>query len=186
VTETVNRHMSMDEILEQLSAKGRDPDAGADQFRALKMLASMDTASVAINPPMSQEELVARVARILRGVGMHVCQLAHHQAFPKNKHSFEAPVLDSQDLTEKDREDAAKVRTLKLLYRKFPEVKRPGFPPGYPAGKGLVAQQAWCQNAALKAMIDRRQREALAQVQQETPSDVIADAAEEAVPTAQE
>jgi hypothetical protein len=169
-------HLTLDEIMGMVTEIAKDPDAGADRFRALKMLATTDTATVSIPPPMTQEELVARTSRILHGVGLHIAQLSFHQAFKTTKASpFDAPVLDSKDLTSEDREMAAKVRTLKSLYKKFPEVKRPGFPPGYPAGRGMVAQQAWCQNAALKAMIDRKQAEAVARAKQETASDVIAD-----------
>lgn len=168
--------LSMDEILAIVTEIARDPESGADRFRALKMLATTGDSNAAISPPLSHDELVARVARVIHGVGLHIAQLAFHQAFPTTKaNPLDSPQLDTGDLTEAEREMCAKVRTLKVLYRKFPEVKRNGFPPGYPVGKGLIAQTAFCQNMAIKAMVDRKQKQHLERAKEASASDVIAD-----------
>ena len=52
------------------------------------------------------------------------------------------------------------IKTLKRLYNAFPETKRPGYPPGYPAGKGIAVQTEWCQRAAAKIILDREQKRA--------------------------
>lgn len=152
--------LSLDEILTMVSEIARDPGAGADRFRALKMLATTESQQAVLTEPLSQPEIIQRASRILRGIGIHASQLSFQQAFPKTKATpFQPPRLEYGDLSDEEREAASHVRTLKGLYKKFPEIKRPGFPPGYPVGKSHIQQQAWCQNAALKAMVDRKQAE---------------------------
>lgn len=152
--------LSIDEILTMVSEIARDPGAGADRFRALKMLATTETQQAVLTEPLSQPEIIQRASRILRGIGIHASQLSFQQAFPKSKATpFQPPKLEYGDLTEQEREECSHVRTLKGLYKKFPEIKRPGFPPGFPVGKSHIQQQAWCQNAALKAMVDNKQSE---------------------------
>ena len=58
------RRLTMDEIMEGISAVAQDPDAGAQRLRALQMLRAEDTSTV--NPaPRSDDEIENRL-RIAR------------------------------------------------------------------------------------------------------------------------
>lgn len=150
--------LSLEEALGLISDIARHGE-GADRLRALKEIRVMaqETGSVTLPDPMSDAEVIERIARLLKSAGPTTAQLAYKKAFP---HSQKSVVTATPKVTagalEIDRDKLPK--TLKQLYRKFPEVKRPGFPPGYPRGQGLMAAKRWCEETAIKLLIDREQQ----------------------------
>lgn len=151
------KRLSVDEILDLLSSMARDADAGADRFRALKMLASQEGATVTLPPPMLEGEVVDRIARVMKGAGATLTQLAYRRAFPdapRAKLSGKRPTY--HEITDDMRERARAITSLKLLNQEFPEAKMVrGIPKGYPSGRSLVVKAEWCQEQALKLFAER-------------------------------
>lgn len=73
--------MTIDEILEELSKIGREGE-GADRFRALKALSGMSGAQIALPEPLSDDEIVDRLFRLLAGAGKTNADRAMKKAFP--------------------------------------------------------------------------------------------------------
>jgi len=154
----IKKKLSIDDIQSLVTEIAQDPESGADRFRALKMLASQNSSSIMLPDPMENGELVERLARLQRAAGIDICQLSYQRAFPQAVDSVaSAPKLGIDDLPAEIMEQVKKVRSLKSLYRWFPEIKRPGFPPGYPAGRGAALQLEWLRRYAGKILLDREQ-----------------------------
>lgn len=152
------KRMTLDEVMASVTEIAQDADAGADRFRALKMLASQNTAAAVLPDPMQNGELIDRLARLMKGAGVDICQLAYQRAFPQAVDSVaSAPKLQMADLPPEIMAQVQKVRSIKSLYRYFPEIKRPGFPPGYPVGRGAALQLEWLRRYAGKILLDREQ-----------------------------
>lgn len=162
MTEPRAKRMTLDEIFEEIETFAKDPDAGADKFRALKMLAGMEIgASNAIPPPMEPREITDHLIRLMKPAGSDLCRNAYIAAFPRSKSNLDRPYriklnesaadlgIDMNDMP----------RTLKQLYKRYPEVKRGGFPPGFPVGRGPMIQQEWCRQQGFKIERERKQAE---------------------------
>lgn len=154
----LRKKKTMDEIMSDVTEIADDKEAGADRFRALKMLAAQNVAAAVLPDPMENHELVERLARLMKAAGIDICQLAYQRAFPAAVDTVAtAPKLGLSDLPPEIIEQVQKVRSLKTYYKYFPEVKRHGFPPGYPAGRGHELQIEWLRRAAGKILLDREQ-----------------------------
>ena len=153
MSETKVAPLTLDEIIELISDVARNGE-GPDRFRALKHLTSLNSATAALPDPMPDVDLIDRLARLMKAVGTELTQKAYNRAFPNRGRSLAqaVPKFRQQDLLV-DRNTLPK--SLKQLYKKFPEIKRHGFPPGFPAGRGLAMQQEWCQDRAMKILVDR-------------------------------
>lgn len=158
----VKKRLSLDEILDRVSEIAQS-ESGPDGFRALKMLASMEQATVVIPPPLEDWEVVDRMMRLMHGAGPQLTQAAYARAFPKiAKKVLEEKRADLSKATREQRAEAHKITSLKLLNRKYPECKVKGTPKGYPQ-RGSVAQKVrWCQDTALKIMLEREEEARLA------------------------
>ena len=150
----VSSIVTVDEALAALSAIARDESAGADRMRALHLLMKTSTGEVVLPDPMTRGERIDRAARILRGLGVKDGRMAYLKAFPRrlSANSLSKHPMSSEEL----RIDTANLpRTLKQFYKRYPEAKRPGFPKGYPVGKGMLEQQAFIKEASVKIEVDR-------------------------------
>jgi hypothetical protein len=143
--------ITFDEAMEQISDVARNGE-GPDKFRALKVVLAQQGSNVTLPNPLSLEEVIERLARLMRGVGPTNCQWAYRKAFPASKKDIEEamPRVSTFEMGSIEKDDLPK--SLKQLYRRFPETKRPGYPPSYPAQGGMEAQVAWCQRKALEIL----------------------------------
>jgi hypothetical protein len=152
--------LTIDEINSMLTEIAKDPDSGADRFRALKMLSSGNAATVTLPEPLDPKEVTERLTRMIQCAGPTIAQVAFKRAFPTKKKSItDTPKIYTDDLPPRLMEKVKTITSLKLLYKHFPESKRNGVPKGYPVGRGLFAQQAWIQRAAVKLILDRENAE---------------------------
>lgn len=152
--------ITIDEIHAMLTQIARDPEAGAERFRALKMLTESGTTVVALPEPMNADEVIDRVVRMMCAVGPDLCRLAYSQAFRNHRAGIHAATkLTVEDLPPEQKAKVRHITSLKILYRDFPEIKPPtgGVPRGYPTGRGLAAQRAWMQRCAARILLDREQ-----------------------------
>lgn len=148
--------LSLDEIMAMVTDIARDPDSGPDRFRALKMLASANTSAAVLPEPMEPGEIVDRLSRLMKGYGRDHTQAAYHRAFPRvSSAAYTAPKYGLSDFPPEVVARVQKVRSLKSLYRHYPEIKRPGFPPGYPVKRGPAVVTDWCRSIAAKCELDR-------------------------------
>lgn len=155
--EPKRKSRTMDEIKADIEAISQDPEH-RDQFKALRMLAMEQSSSVALPPPMEEHEMIERFARLMKPAGYSVVQIAYKRAFPNRKPIEEVePRFRETQLPDEDKLIIQRSRSLKSLYRLFPEIKKPGIPAGYPRGKGLDMQQQWCRDQATKILLDRQQ-----------------------------
>jgi len=149
---------SMDDILADIDAISSDPEH-RDQFKALKMLASTKSSAVVLQPPLEDGEIVDRLVRVMKPAGPNLCQMAYRRAFRLNRDSIaDMPHVGFEHLPVESQDIIAKVRSLKSLYRQFPEIKRPGVPAGFPTGKGMHVQSEWCKQQAAKILLDREKK----------------------------
>lgn len=73
--------MSVDEIMDELSRLGRTGD-GVEKFRAIKLLSSMSGTQATLPEPLSDDEIVDRLFRLLAGAGKTNADRAMKKAFP--------------------------------------------------------------------------------------------------------
>ena len=148
--------ITFDEAMALISDIARNGE-GPDKFRALKVAMSQQSGGITLPDPMSADEVVERLSRLMRGVGPANCQWAYRKAFPAaKKEIFESKVMvRNSDLNAEDIKKLPK--SLKQLYKQFPETKRSGQPPGYPTRGGLEAQVQWCQEKAIEILRTRKQ-----------------------------
>jgi hypothetical protein len=148
--------MTMEEIDAALTEMGRDPEAGADRFRALKMLKVDAAASVIRTEELEDGEIVKRFIRLFQAAGQDIPRIAYRKAFQTKLGDIsDAPVLDLGVIPEEIMLKARKISSLKMLYKEFPEIKRPGTPRGYPAARGPAVQLEWIRRAAEKLYMDK-------------------------------
>lgn len=152
------KHITLDEALGIISDIARGGE-GADQMRALKLVMSQESGASHLPAPLTDAEVLERLARILRAAGPTACQLAYRKAFPsaqKRIHDASARVTaaDVAPVDERSLPD-----TLKQLYRAFPEIKprTGGIPKGYPLKSGMAVRKQWCHREARKMILDREQ-----------------------------
>ena len=154
-------HLSMDEIRDMLAAMARDEEGGPDRFRAIRMLTSMDAGSVTLPEPLAPDEIVQRMVRLMKGYGNEIIRVAYRRAFPQARLDVSTVTKIMMDeLPAELREKALKIRTVRRLYREFPEIKRGSTPPGYPRGRGVAVQTEWLQRMAARMYLDREQMKA--------------------------
>ena len=149
--------ITFDEAMGLISDIARNGE-GPDKFRALKVAMDQQSGGVALPPPMSAEEVVERLTRIMRASGKGNCQIAYRKAFVGTRTSIgdAMPDLALADITPFEKN--ALPRTLRQLYKQFPSIKpRGGVPKGYPMRSGLETQTEWVQCKAVEIMRDREQ-----------------------------
>ena len=149
---------TLDEIIEIVSDIARNPD-DRDRLRALKLLTTLNSSVAAIPPPLTDDDVVDRMVRLMKGAGAKLCRKAYRKAYPL---SLRAPNFDPEEMKDLDIFTKGKIqhlKTLKQFNRMFPETVKGGVPPGYPVGAGPEAQAEWVQRAATKIFIERRRRE---------------------------
>jgi len=146
--------MDFEQVLESISAIAKDP-SHKQHFNALKMLAGMNSAAAALPEPLDDRDIQKRLARLMQSAGKVGTRLAYHKAFPLSGEPTKSVTLTEDDI---NIEPSTLPRTLKTLYKRYPWLKRPGFPRGYPAGKGLAAQEDWVRTQAMQAEIHLRQK----------------------------
>lgn len=150
------RRLSIDEIMEAVTEIAQDAEAGADRFRALKMLASTESATVVLPEPMLESEMRLRLSRLMIGCGPRMTQLAYSDAWPNHKGGVPGQKsMPYADAAPELRNFAKRITSLPLLYKHFPESKRAGVPKGYPSGRSNAVKMAWCQDEALKLLVER-------------------------------
>jgi len=155
---TTKLGLSLDEIMAMVTDIAKDPESGADRFRALKMLASTNTAAAVLPDPMNEGEIVERLARLMRAAGRDLAQVSYQKAFPRvSSKPYIATRFKLDDIPPEVQLRVERIRTLRALYKNYPEVKRPGFPPGYPLKRGLGVISEWCRRVAAKCELDRMQ-----------------------------
>lgn len=148
--------MSMDELVSIAEEVARTGE-GAEKFRAIKMLTSMNTTQAAIAEPLTTDEMMERVSRIMKGVGILNTQLCYRMAFPSTRYDIDH-VLNTQSRTDfldeelprELKEKASKIFSLRKLYREFPQTKQPGIPKGFPVHQSIAAQKEWVRRQALR------------------------------------
>jgi hypothetical protein len=153
--------MSMDEILAEVDAIAKDP-GDRDRFKALKMLASAQSSSIVLPEPSTPEERIQRLARIMKPAGLGEVHSAYTVAFPGKRGIIEDALRpDEVELPAELHERAQRCTSLGLLYREFPELKRPGIPRGFPRGRGSLIQRQWCQTQAAMYLLELEKKKAI-------------------------
>jgi hypothetical protein len=150
--------LSLDAVIGIVTEIAQDPES-RDRLRALKLLTSLNSSSAAIPPPLTDEDVIARMRRLMKAAGSRLCLKAYRQAYPLVRRT---PVFDKQEMEELGifmRGKIEKLKSLKQLYRMFPEIKRSGVPTTYPVGAGPEVQMEWIQKTATKILMERRRKE---------------------------
>lgn len=148
--------MTFEEARERISEFARNGE-GPDQFRALKMVMGLEGSGTGLPDPLTDHDVLDRLARLIRAVGPTGSQIAYRRAFPNTKRTIDAsaPKITEADAAPIDKTKLPK--NLRELYRMFPEIKKPGIPVGFPIRSGLEAQKKWCNDAAVRMILDREQ-----------------------------
>lgn len=146
-----SRRMTMDDIIDAVTDVAKESE-GADRFRALKMLASMDSGTAVLPDPMSSEEAITRLARLMKIPGRDIAVLAFQRAFPHARKRDQKPEITDDMIPEEWQRKLPRIKSLKALYRAFPAIKRSGMPVGYPKGRGLLVQTEWVQRKAMQIL----------------------------------
>ena len=155
--EGAGRPRTMDDVMAEIESIAFSVEGGADKMRALKILKDQQEASVFLPEPLGNVEKMQRLARLMRAAGSEFTREAWKYAFPTIRvYIDEIMKIDEVDLEREDHDLVARVHGLRSLYRLFPELKRSGYPSGFPAGRGKAVQKLWCQQQAIKALRDRR------------------------------
>lgn len=149
--------VTLDEVDEILSRIARDSD-GAQQIRALNMLRAKDSGVSRLPEPLSDAEVIDNLSRLIRAAGPTASMLAYRKAFPRAQRplNHSAPKVTEQDIGGIDK--AALPKTLRALYKMFPEIKRGGIPKGYPVHSGMAVQTEWVKKQAIRMLLDKEQR----------------------------
>lgn len=148
--------LTLEEIESGLAELARTGE-GAQRTQAYRLLLGLSGSSVTLPEPLNETECIDRLARMMRSQGRDRVQKAWRKAWPTGVMAIET--VHKQDDFELDDDDRAlveKVQGLKTLYRFFPEIRRSGFPPGYPQRRGKAVQKVWAQGEAIKILIDRK------------------------------
>lgn len=147
---------TIDEITQEIERIAFDPDAeGPAKLRALRLL-QQDQGGVAISlpPPLTEEQMINRLGRVMKGCGTAICQRAYARTFPKAGTRIDAQVLFAlSDVPEALRAQVSKIKTLWQLNQRFPNEKIPGVPKGYPMSAGALAKEAFVQRLAMERLL---------------------------------
>ena len=153
----IPKPLGLDEAIGLISDIARHGE-GAERFRALKEIRAMaqEAGDTTLPDPLTDQEVIERLGRLMKAAGPTACQFAYRAAFPATQRPLKvtAPKVVLNDILV-DRSTLPV--NLKQLYRMFPEIKRSGQPQGYPHGKGLAVVKKWCQDKALRMLMDREQ-----------------------------
>ena len=143
----------VDAIIDDIAKNGD----GAQQMRALQLVRAREQSSLALPDPFTDNEVIDRLSRLIRATGPTAAMLAYRRAFPRAQRplNHSSPKITEQDIGGIDK--AALPKTLRALYRMFPEVKRPGIHKGYPVHGGMAVQSAWVVKQATRMILDREQ-----------------------------
>ena len=151
------KNISFEEALKLVSDVARNGE-GTAQLRALQLVLNREGTAATIPEPLGDEEKLELMSMMMASMGQIGTQFAYRRAFPYSRRpvnhaaakiGFDDLRVDESDLPE----------TLKQFYRMFPEVKRGGFPPGFPVGKGVAVKKEWCRREAKKILLDRKQHQ---------------------------
>ncbi len=147
--------LSLEEILSGLSDLAKNGD-GAQQTQAYRMLLAQKGGSAAtLGEVLNDEDIVSRLARLMKPAGPELCKVAYHRAFRRARDEIsKSPRLTAELLPPDIIKQVEEINSLRSLYRWRPILKRPGVPKGYPMYKGKVVQARWCQNQAIKILLD--------------------------------
>ena len=149
--------MTPEEITARIHALGKHGDDAASRW-ALKLLHSQQQSDSGLPPPLTENEYIERLARVMKPAGRELCQIAYRKAFPYgpklNLGVVQAGVR-AQHLPEDAKERIKKVHNLKSLYRLYPQVKKHGVPMGYPRSKGIEVIQSFVRSLATQIEVDR-------------------------------
>lgn len=140
--------LSMDEIMAGLSDMAKNGD-GAQRAAAYRLLLSAHASSNIYTEPLTPEDVVERIIRLMKLIGVGLTQMCYRKAFRNAmKADRISPALAGEEVELPP--NFKYPRNVKQLYRLFPEIKGPGVPRGYPIGQGPIIQRAW-----LKELTDR-------------------------------
>ena len=157
MAEPRRKSMSFDEIIVEMEDIAKNGE-GADKFRALKTLMAQESGSATLPEPLTDDEIIERLSRMMKAAGPSASQISYRRAYPAAKRpiNFAAPKITEADVPAID--PLSLPRSLKELYRQFPEVKKPGIPTGYPVRGGMAVQKEWVQKQARRMLLDREQK----------------------------
>jgi hypothetical protein len=150
---------------------------GTAQLRALQLVLNREGTAATIPEPLGDEEKLELMSMMMSSLGQIGTQFAYRRAFPYSRRPINhaAAKIGFDDL----RVDETELpETLKQLYRMFPEVKRSGYPPSYPVGKGIAVKKEWCRREAKKILLDRKQHQLDAAAMEEKADDETPNALE--------
>ena len=149
--------LTMDEILAGLSELAQHGD-GAQKSQAYRLLLGASSTAAMLPPPLSGPEIIQRMMRLMKLLGPGLTQACYRRAFPRSNAIAKNPLslqADSLDLPP----DFKFPRTVKHLYKLFPEFKGPGFPRGFPINRGILIQREWLKDLTIKTLLARKQQE---------------------------
>src|SRR5881628_2407509 len=121
----VHEPWSIDEIelrIREIADRGE----GASQLRALQLLRNAKAADVQLPEPLSDEQIVSRLGRLMRGVGPERTILAWKLAFPRREHidSYVDDVrANAEHLSTDTLKEIERIQDLRGLYRVCPELR---------------------------------------------------------------
>lgn len=179
--EVPKKRKSLDDIIHDLTEISDDKDSGSDRFRALKMLAGMEGATVSLPQPMKEEDVIRDLVTLMGAAGKDLCRIAYSQSF-RRAGAIDDVQLSVEDVPPEIMQKVKRVNTLKNFYKMFPELRRPGFPAGYPQGKGPLMQQAWLRRKAAEMLRDREQLKHDAMVRDDAAKEAAPDGGTPATP----
>ena len=153
--------LTLEQILEALTEIAQT-GSPAERLKALALLAKQEgpgAAVIMLPDPLTDAEVVERLARLDEAAGATAARLAYRRAFPRVGEVTDPVEALIQDLPQEIREKVANVRSVKGLYRCCPALKRPGRPDGFPIKGGPMERIEWCQNQAARFLLEQLNRE---------------------------
>ena len=162
MSESQRKRLSLDDILDAVTEIAEDQEAGPDRFRALKMLTSMNSGTVVLPALADDADAIDRLSRLIKGCGPTLTKMAWRKAFPYTawrKNDKDRVYEDDIKLDPETMEKVIRLKTLPMLYKAFPDLKRPGVPIGYPTSRGESAKIEWIQRKAKEILRDRKDQE---------------------------
>lgn len=143
--------LSTDQILDAIHEVARDGE-GADRRWALNQLKAQEV-SVAVDKPKTEAEVIERIARQLRGVGLERAKDCFRAAYPV--------AIPLQWTEAKKRGKTYVPITVAELVELFPETPVDAFhdPVGYPKSGSQLAKKRWIADKAVEMNDARKARE---------------------------
>ena len=151
--------LSTAEILEGIHELARSGE-GADRRWALRILTEGQTTAITLPDPMDDDEVITRMSMMMKGAGARLTQISYRRAFPNVRvGTMLGGDLPYDEATDEMRRIAARITSLKLLNKKFPEANVGHVPKGFPTGRSLAVKADWCREQALKLLVERERKE---------------------------